>query len=187
MQSPRARAAFTLVELLTVIAIIAILMGLLFPAINSVKEAARKTQAKNDETQIVNAVKAFYTEYGRYPMDTTVTTDTVFAANNSKVIDALRAVTGATAGNTLNPRQITFLEVPVSKVTPPKGGLDTNGVYFDPWGTAYNLEMDGDYDNKLTVADYSATVYTGAVAWSYGKDKTKASTLTGSDDVVSWQ
>jgi prepilin-type N-terminal cleavage/methylation domain-containing protein len=58
---------FTLIELLTVIAIIAILMGLLFPAIASVREAARKTQAKNDAANIVAAVKAYYTEYGKYP------------------------------------------------------------------------------------------------------------------------
>src|SRR5438552_3035429 len=60
-------AAFTLVELLTVIAIIAILMGLLFPAIGIVKEQARKVQAKTDITNIVAAVKQYYTEYGKYP------------------------------------------------------------------------------------------------------------------------
>src|SRR5947207_2970004 len=53
---PRAAAhAFTLVELLTVIAIIAILMGLLFPAIGIIKEQARKAQAKSDVTNIVAA------------------------------------------------------------------------------------------------------------------------------------
>src|SRR3954470_15092662 len=65
---PRSTAdAFTLVELLTVIAIIAILMGLLFPAIGIIKEQARKVQAKNDVTNIVAAVKQYYTEYGKYP------------------------------------------------------------------------------------------------------------------------
>src|SRR5207302_7568667 len=61
--------AFTLIELLVVIAIIAILVGLLFPAFKAVQNQARKTQAKNDLTQIVNAVNAFYTEYGKYPID----------------------------------------------------------------------------------------------------------------------
>ncbi len=49
------------------IAIIAILMGLLFPAIIAAKNTARKAQAKNDESQIVTAVKMFYTDYGQYP------------------------------------------------------------------------------------------------------------------------
>ena len=60
-------AAFTLIELLTVIAIIAILMALLFPAIMGAKEAARRTQASNDVSKIVAAVKSYNTEYGRYP------------------------------------------------------------------------------------------------------------------------
>jgi len=62
------RHAFTLIELLVVIAIIAVLIGLLFPAFRAVQDQAKKTQAKNDLTQIVNAVNAFYTDYGKYPI-----------------------------------------------------------------------------------------------------------------------
>src|SRR3989440_7982230 len=69
MRSPaRHKRAFTLIELLVVIAIIAILIGLLFPAFKAVQNQARQTQAKNDLTQIVNAVNAFYTDYGKYPI-----------------------------------------------------------------------------------------------------------------------
>ena len=53
-----------------VIAIIAVLIGLLFPAFRAVQNQAKQTQAKNDLTQIVNAVNAFYTDYGRYPVTT---------------------------------------------------------------------------------------------------------------------
>ncbi len=60
--------AFTLIELLVVIAVIAVLAGIAFPAYQSVQSAARKTQAKNDLVQIVTAVNAFYTDYGRYPV-----------------------------------------------------------------------------------------------------------------------
>src|SRR5205807_3422587 len=65
--------AFTLIELLVVIAIIAALLGLAFPVFQGVLDRAKKVQVKNDLTQIVTAVNAFYTEYGRYP--TTATTD----------------------------------------------------------------------------------------------------------------
>src|SRR5216110_3607859 len=72
MEMNRVRA-FTLIELLVVITIIAVLMGIAFPVFSSIQNQARKTQAKNDVTQIVTAVNAFYTEYGKYP--TSATTD----------------------------------------------------------------------------------------------------------------
>ena len=52
--------AFTLIELLVVITIIVVLMGLLFPAFRGVQDQAKRTQAKNDLTQIVTAVNAYY-------------------------------------------------------------------------------------------------------------------------------
>src|SRR5712671_1470420 len=80
--------AFTLIELLVVIAIIAILVGLLFPAFKAVQNQARSTQAKNDLTQIVNAVNAFYTEYGKYPL---ATNDNTIGPDNSGLMYTLRA------------------------------------------------------------------------------------------------
>src|SRR6266478_3749934 len=82
-KSPGRSSAFTLIELLVVIAIIAILIGLLFPAFRAVQDQAKRTQAKNDLTQIVNAVNAYYTDYGRYPLPSTATAgaDCVFTAS----------------------------------------------------------------------------------------------------------
>ena len=93
--------AFTLIELLVVIAIIAILIGLLFPAFAAVQNQARKTQAKNDLTQIVNAVNAYYTEYGKYPLGAGITADTTFGpggipATNETLFTELRGCTGNT-------------------------------------------------------------------------------------------
>src|SRR5438067_6085174 len=92
----RSQGAFTLIELLVVIAIIAILVGLLFPAFQAVQSQARKTQAKNDLTQIVNAANAFYTEYGKYPL---ATDDSTIGPDNSGLMYTLRANPTTDNGN----------------------------------------------------------------------------------------
>src|SRR5204862_7171125 len=95
MRSPdEHKRAFTLIELLVVIAIITILIGLLFPAYRAVQNQARQTQAKNDLTQIVTAVNAFYTEYGKYPIDTTVKGpgDATYSTDNNALFNVLRGV-----------------------------------------------------------------------------------------------
>ena len=202
--------AFTLIELLVVIAIIAILVGLLFPAFKAVQNQARQTQAKNDLTQIVNAVNAFYTDYGKYPLVTADTTYGPGGTANNLLVSVLRGT-----DTTNNPRQIVFISPPFVK-TPsnPRSGIATQaatincfavaiGDLVDPWGTPYNVEIDGDYNNQITTNPYGNNngagpqpLTIGVIAWSVGSDGvlgTKTTGCTGnniytnSDDVISWQ
>ena len=196
--SPPMRA-FTLIELLVVISIIAVLMGLAFPVFQGVQNTAKKTQAKNDLVQIVTAVNAFYTEYGKYPLPTGTTTDFIYGPGgtpNATLFDELRGLQTAAQ----NPKQIVFISPPDAKDSAnPKSGIGTTtgpGQFFDPWGMPYAIEIDGNYDNQIDPNPYSsnagaAKVRNGVIAWSLGKDGRGGSgnknAGDGKDDVISWQ
>lgn len=182
VKSASRMSGFTLIELLIVIIVIAILMGLLFPAFSSIRESARRTAALSDLMVLVHATNAYNTEYGHYPlnpnnMSASIWDQTVYGDPNgyyssADLCDILRAIPDNrfNTNNVLNSRQVVYLEGHnATGGSPPVSGFVTSqsvgaagqtllpGAWVDPWGDEYVTFID----------DMNAGNVDQALAWFY--------------------
>jgi type II secretory pathway pseudopilin PulG len=198
-------------------AIIAILAGLLLVAIPIAKQMVYKADAKNTEINLVAAISAYNTEYGKYPLgnsvpDSNAPTDVLFGdshLSNQALLDILRNVgPDFNTPNQYNPKGIVFFPSKVvSNPSAPKDGIATQDAgtvkkdsLVDPWGNEYRIAIDADGDNRITNLPYSDFQETNAprvpvCVFSIGKDGMLGNkgdgafrkNGTASDDVISWQ
>ncbi|HEX5218770.1 MAG TPA: hypothetical protein VFZ59_04325, partial [Verrucomicrobiae bacterium] len=164
-----------------VIAIIAILAAMLFPAIGVAKRKAAEASARADMQNIALAIGRYEADYnGRFPAAgiQTGTNDVTFGyiaggtlngvtaiATNSGVIAILmdleydkqtNAVKTVNFGHVLNPRRIANLNAKFSS-DPTSGGVDALLEYRDPWGSPYVISMDTGLDDTCYDQLYSRT------------------------------
>lgn len=179
----RKSSGFTLVEILTVIAIIGILAAMLLVVFSAVQKKARIIKAKKEAIDIVTAIQAYDSQYGQFPISAGVqnaagTRDFTYGdalltsalgpgsygANNSEVMAILMDITSYPAGgptanvnHSKNTQQRSFLSADmVSDATLPGVGPDL--VYRDPWGTPYVITLDLSGDGRCGDEFYRLTV-----------------------------
>jgi prepilin-type N-terminal cleavage/methylation domain-containing protein/prepilin-type processing-associated H-X9-DG protein len=129
------RRAFTLIEVLVVFAIIGILMSLLFPAVQKVRETAALTQCKNNMRQIGLAMHNYHVNYGKFPTASSPTTASAFTLILPYVEqDNIRRVYDVNV-SPVSPPNNTVTKLPVAIylcpwMPPPPAPLDAYTTYY---------------------------------------------------------
>jgi prepilin-type N-terminal cleavage/methylation domain-containing protein len=177
---PARRRAFTLIEMLVVIAIIAILAGILLPALANMKKHAKQRIARSEMNMIAAAIKEYESSYDRYPASQPVERtsdvspgnykpDYTFgvgpaamlasdnrARDNSELMEILLdidRVGGPNEGHKRNPKKQALLNA--KQVTGDSPGVSTaDWIFRDPWRNPYIVTIDLNDDNKCTDAFY---------------------------------
>lgn len=89
LKKSKKTAAFTIVELLTVMSVIIILIGLLVPALTRVKRYAKRVTQKNQFHSISVALDFFNAEHESYPDSVALTTNSVVTTGAHRLAEAL--------------------------------------------------------------------------------------------------
>ena len=170
------RAAFTLVELLVVIAIIGILIGMLLPAVQQVREAARRTDSMNRIKQIALATHNFESAHMAFPPSITTvdpgsTTDKgKFGPRGSIFVKILPYLEQGNAKALVDADDEYAMQ---SQVMPP---------YINPCDTSTG--SDGAYDDPnwgiYTVMGYGANYL--ALGWQHEGNDDKVGTMASMQD-----
>lgn len=150
------RAAFTLVELLTVIAIVAILAAITIPALGGARDSANRAKTKAQFSQWAAAMELFRQEYGYYPdvaVNGRLDTERFVAELTGRTLDGLAL--GAGYGNR---KGLRFYTLAAEE-------LDEEGeLLMDAFGnTEIGVRVDTNRDGLINGSDSGSWVTVGGL------------------------
>ena len=146
---------FTLVEVLVVIAIIAVLAGIMVPVVARAKVKSKVAVSRIQMSELSAAIKSYKNDYERFPIptsslenswgDVTFSSDFGSGYENSKLIEIL-----INPEHQRNPKKNTYLRLDESGEykDAKQAGLSLDGFYLDPFGNEYVITMDKDRDGR---------------------------------------
>lgn len=179
--------AFTLIELLTVIAIIAILAAITFGVIKGVNERAAISQAKTELSSLAQALEAYKLQYGDYPQaGTNAAAPTATAVTSSHtqyfLFNALvgklgpKSTPAAIAGKSfVEVSKFSLLSTVAANQPAATGSTAVANAFIDPWGRLYIYYYRG---------STAWTKNTSYILYSTGPDGTTGLTIDSSTGLI---
>jgi hypothetical protein len=187
LDQEKSRTKWSRAEKQIITGLILIVISLALPFWLGVQTLRYKSMAQQDVADLVAAAERFRVEYGYWPSPDMGTPNDVRYGDekgNEMVLNILRAIDGpGNEAHQHNPNQVRYIVL--GRKGWRRSGINDVGAFVDPWGTPYQIVLDTDLNEIVTLADsiYPNLLGEGVAVWSLGPDR-RSDTGT---DIVSWE